>query len=500
MWTERSRLRLLVLALLLLLTAPAPAQSPEERLEEPPAGERLEAEPARDDLEPDAEDDEDGEGERSGEASYFASSLTLASGRDEGFRAGGEELEDTVHLLRPSLLLLQRPSARTELVLGYEPELQYFDRHSELDAVDHAVGLLYQHEPTRRSRVLAGGSLLDGEDPGRHLGSLMVVLPRIPYQQWRAYAGYEYRWQRTGVLVHVGRTATRIDPGPGILATGLDQTEDTATLTVDRVLTPRTDLVASYSWIDPTYGQVASLDDVPGVPDDPDAFHDPDVPHGPDVPHNHTPPAAADLARLSEPYQTASLGLGFEATPRVRLAVTGGALEQADELSYVGSAEVLRSGKTLSFRVRYDRSLFSFGPSTGPAGAAPGGQLAPSASLSDTLSETATLAFVVRPTVRFRWEQLVWGARTDLPEDQVLESLAATTRLVYEVTRRLGAFVQGQYLEQRGSDLVGEPFERTLVTAGVIVGLTGPRRGWGVREEPEELQRMLPSGAERSLR
>ncbi len=137
-------------------------------------------------------------------------------------------------------------------------------------------------------------------------------------------------------------------------------------------------------------------------------------------------------------------------------------------------------------------------------GAAPGGQLAPSATssvrLSDSLSETATLAFVVRPTVRLRWEQLVRGARTDLPEDEALESVAATSRLIYEVTRRVGAFVQGQYLEQRGSDLVGEPFSRTLVTVGAIVGLAGPSRAWGVREEPEALQRVLPSGAERSLR
>lgn len=494
MWTDpigRGGLAVVV-ALLLLVGAPAPAQSPEEAPEVPATGPTL-----GDDELPEG----DGEADRE-EGSYLASSLTLASGRDSGFRAGDEELEDTVHLLRPSLLLLHRPSARTELLLGYEPELQFFDRHSELDAVDHRAGVLYQHEPSRRSRLLAGGSFLDGEDPSRHLGSLLVVLPRVPYQQWRAYAGYEYRWQRTGLLLHVGRTGTRIDPAPGILTPGLDQTEDAVTLTLDRVLDPRTDLVASYSWVDPTYEPPALVEvpDGPGVPDDPDVFHDPDIPHGPDVPHNHTPPDATHLARVSEPYQSASLGLGFQATPRVRLSVTGGVLEQAEDLSYLGSAEVLRSGKALSYRLRYDRSLLSFGPAAAPAGAAPGGPLAPSGALDDTLTQAVTVAFVARPATRFRWEQTLWGAETELPGDETLESFAATSRLVYEVTRRLGAFVQGQHLEQRGSDLLGEPFSRTFVSVGVVVGLTGPRRAWGVREEPASLRRVLPATSERGLR
>ena len=484
--TGREGLALLV-AFLLLVGAPAPAQTPVERPEEPPQEPSSLDEAAEDPFADEAPGDED-------LASYFATTLTLGSARDDGFRAGGEELEDTVHLLRPSLLALHRPSARTELLLAYEPELQFFDRHSELDAVDHRAGLLYRHDVTRRSSILGGGSFLDGEDPGRHLGGLMVVLPRAPYQQWRAYAGWEYRWQRTGLLVHLAHTSTEMEPTAGILAGGLDETETAATVTLSRDLSPRTDLSVSYGWLDPTYEQVELADVPPADPDDPAAPEDPTDPNGPADPAD-----PIDLDRLSEPIQTASIGLGFRPTARVSLLVTGGVLEDQGDLSYLGAAEVLRSGDDLSFRIRYDRSLLSLGPSAAPGGAAPGTPVTPTASLRDTVTQAVTLSFLARPLDRLRWEQLLWGARTDLPGDETLDSLTASSRLVYEVTRRVGTFLQADYLDQQGSELLGEPVSRTFISVGLIVGITGPRRAWGIREEPEALRRVLPY-AERSPR
>ncbi|HEX6199160.1 MAG TPA: hypothetical protein VF150_02765 [Thermoanaerobaculia bacterium] len=492
--TGREGLALLV-ALLLLVGAPAPAQTPVERPEERPGEPSSEGEAAAEAEDPAVDEARD-------PGSYFASTLTLGTGRDEGFRAGGEELDDTVHLLRPSLLALHRPSARTELLLAYEPELQYFDRHSDLDSVDHRAGLLFQHEATRRGRVLAGGSFLDGEDPGRHLGGLTVLLPRAPYRQWRAYAGWEYRWQRTGLLLHYAHTATEIEPTTGVLAAGLDETEDTATVTLSRDLTPRTDLMVSYSWLNPNYEQVDPVGPVPeapeDTPDDPAAPEDPTLPEDPGAPEVPETPGT-DLSRLSEPLQTVSLGLGYRPTPRVSLLVTGGVLEDQGDLSYLGAAEVLRSGEELSFRIRYDRSLLSLGPSAAPGGAAPGTPVTPTAALRDTVTQAVTLSFLARPAQRLRWEQLLWASRTDLPDDETLDSFTASSRLVFELTRRLGAFVQGDYLDQKGSDLLGEPVSRTFISVGLIVGLTGPRRAWGIREEPDALRRVLPY-AERSPR
>ncbi|HSL82828.1 MAG TPA: hypothetical protein VLF66_08630, partial [Thermoanaerobaculia bacterium] len=131
--------------------------------------------------------------------------------------------------------------------------------------------------------------------------------------------------------------------------------------------------------------------------------------------------------------------------------------------------------------------------------AAPGTPVTPTASLRDTVTQAVTVSFLARPLDRLRWEQLLWGARTDLPGDETLDTLTVSSRLVYEVTRRVGTFVQADYLDQQGSDLLGEPVSRTFVSAGLIVGLTGPRRAWGIREEPDALRRVLPY-AERSPR
>ena len=451
---------------LLLVTSPAPAQAP---LEPPPAPEEGVPPSAGSPLEPEEGTLEEG----AEEASYFSSSLTLAAGRDSGFLAGDgeEELEDTVTVLRPSLLLLHRPSGRTELTLGYEPELQSFADHSELDAVDHAAGALLTHETTRRSRLLAGASLLDGEDPGRHLSGLLLVLPRVPYRQSRVYTGFEYRWPLTYALLHLGWTATEIAPGPGVFAGGLDQTEGSATLTVGRTLGPRTDLSASYSCIDPTYSTLVVVDDgaAPG-----DGF-------------------PQQLARLDEPIQTASLALGYEATPRLGFHLTGGVLEERGDLTYLAAAEVVRSGDAFAFRLRYDRSLLSLTPSAGPAGAVPAQPLPPTAAVRDSVTQSLTAGFVARPAERLRWEQELWGARTDLPGGETLDSLAASSRLVLEAMPRVGTFLEVRYLEQRGSELVGEPFSRTYLSLGVILGLTGPRRSWGVREAPDRLHRVLPN-------
>ena len=408
-----------------------------------------------------------------GSASYFASSLTLGAGRDSGLRAagdGGETLDDTVFIARPTLLLVERPSGRTELLIGYEPELETYQDHSELNTVDHDAGVAFQHRPTRHSRILAGGTYLDGEDPGRHLGGLLVLLPRVPYRQWRAYAGTEYAWRKTGLLLLVGHSSTSIDPGPGLFGAGIDETENTASLTLSRTLGPRTDFALSYSWVDPTYDSATGGDG--GTADD------------------------GTLIRLSEPLQSATLGLGFQASPRVSLYVTGGALDDGvgDNLSFIGSAEIVRTGETSSLRLRYDRSIFAVAPAAGPA-AGPIGPVTGStttAVFADTVTQAATVSFAFHPLSRLLWQQILWAETTDLPNDRSLDSLAATTQLTVELTRRLGAFVRGEYLDQSGTDLVGEPFSRTFVSVGLIVGLTGPSGAWGLRERPAALDRVLP--------
>jgi hypothetical protein len=471
----------LLLAAAIPVCAPAQSQDPSRDQEPPVAGE---GEPgtvpgtvAPLGLPGDAPAD-------AGDRSYLATSLTVGAGRDDGLVADGAEIDDTVYTVSPSLLLLHRPSERTELALAYEPEVETFETHSELDAVEHVAGALWRFDASRRTRLIAGGSLLDGEDPGRLLGGQLLDLPRSPFQQWRAYAGWEHRWQMASVLLNVSRTSTRIDPTTGALGTGLDQTEDLASLTFDRTLGPRTGLTLSYSYLDPEIATPPPLA-VPGEPGEPgdDPLEDP----------LEDPFDDPFLEPISDPVQTALVGLTFRPAVRLAFHVAGGALyEQGEDASFLGTAEMLRQGDAVSFRLRYDRSLLSFGPAE--TGGSPALPAPPTAAVRDTVSDTVTLDFAVSPgSRRVRFEQMVWGARTTLSgDDETLDSVALRSRLVVRTVRRLGLFAQYDYFDQNGSRLFGERFSRSRYSVGLIVGISGPPGAWGVRTAPETPAGLLP--------
>ena len=397
-----------------------------------------------------------------GDRTFLSSSLAVSTGRDLGFQARGEELDDTVHRVTPRLLWRLRPSPRSELAVGYAPELEYFEQNDDLDAVHHIAGARFSHELTRRSRLTGGASLLDGEDPSRHLGgAVLLVLPRVPYQRTRAHAGFEHRWERTSFFLELARTDTEIDPSPGrLLASGLDRSENTATLGLRRRVSPRLGLSGSYSYVD------ASDAEPVGGPGD-------------------------VVAEEADAFQTAILGVDYSVTPRLDLDVSGGVLEDdAGELSYIGRAGIRRTGRNFGFRLGYDRSLLSLGTTDGVAGA--DGAVPPTAAVRDTVSQTVTVGFLARLGGRVRWEQLARGTRSSLPDEEDLETLAASSRLVVEVTRRIGAFAQVDYLDQQGSEALGAAFSRVDFTAGLILGLSGPSGSWGVVRPQRELETVLP--------
>lgn len=471
-----------LLAALLLAWAPVAAQEGEEAPAEGEAagdGSPSPQAPVGSPERPDDEEDEEEPGEPGdagpfddpevgvfaapfGERSFFSSSLTASTGRDQGFRAGGEELDDTVHRVTPRLLWRLRPSARSELTVGYAPEAEFFENHSDLDAVHHIAGARFRHELTRRSTFTAGASLLDGEDPSRHLGgAVLLVLPRVPYQRTRFRAGLEHRLRLTSLFVDVARTESEIESAPGrLLADGLDRAESSVTVGLRRPVTPRLGLTGSYSYVDSSDSRVA------GVPGDL-------APEGTDA------------------IQTAVLGLDYRVSPQLDLHLSGGALEDDGEVSYIGRAGIRRTGRRFAFRLDYDRSLLSFG-TTDPAAGADGGTAAPTATVGDSLSQTVTGAVLVRFAGRLRWEQLVRGTRSSLPDEEDLETLGASSRLVVELTRRIGAFAQVDYLDQQGSAALGEAFSRVDFAAGLILGLTGPRGSWGVARPQRELEAVLP--------
>jgi hypothetical protein len=430
-------------------------------------------------------------------------SLQLGAARDTGLRARGGlepdpgidadgepgspladrgEHEDSLYVIVPSLLLHRRPSRRTEVVLAYQPEIERFEERDDLDATHHAAGVRLEHLASRRSRLVFGGSLLDGEDPSRHLGGQLLVLPRTPYSQSRIYAGFEHQWTSTGLLFYVGRTATEIEPtdlelaGP-LLGTGIDESEYTATLTLDRTLGERSGFVASYSYVVPDWSSPA-----PG--EDP---LDPVDPLDPADPFDEALlPAAFD-----DPVHTATVGFTHRFAERVRFHVAGG-VHYAEEATYLGSIGLAREGEAFSLGLRYERSLLAVGAFSSVGIGSPGFPTGPGASLRDAVSESLTATFAVRPIDRLRLEQHLWAARADLLPGDPLETLSSMSRLQIETVRRLGVFGQYEWFEQSGAPLLLDELSRSRFSAGLVIGLAGRPDTWGVRQDSTLLERVLP--------
>lgn len=419
-----------------------------------------------------------------GDRLVLSTSLELGAAHDTGVETdGGEEIGETAYRALPTVLLLGRPSGRTEISIGYQPEIERFEERSELDAVHHAAGGLYRYTPSERSLFQAGVSWLDGEDPSRHLDGLVLLLPRTPYRQGRAHLDLERRWQRTAVRFHVARTDTLIEPAGDLLPVGVDQTDDVAALGLEWAASRRTTLTANYSYVDSNQ--------------DEDLFDD---------------GAAGELPPpVTEPVQVLLLGFNREMSRRVVLDLAAGWLHQdrseaeraagLDEGSWIASGEIRRLGDALSLRLRYDHSLLSLGPAagSGPVTGAPGtGSPVPTGALRDSIAHTVTFSFELQPARWLRWQQRLWGTRTELDGGDELDALAATTRLVFPVADRFGLYGRFDWFDQNGFDFAGTgaagDLSRTRVSAGVIVGVGGPPSTWGLRQEPTLLLRTLRPG------
>ncbi|HUP23862.1 MAG TPA: hypothetical protein VNB06_13080, partial [Thermoanaerobaculia bacterium] len=279
------------------------------------------------------------EDESANAATGLSFSLTLGGARDTGLRFGeavagaadhGAEaidgVEDSIYVVGPSLLLHRRPSRRSEVILAYQGELEQFERQGELDATHHAAGARIEHMTSRRSRLVFGGSLLDGEDPSRHLGGQLLVLPRTPFSQSRLFAGFEHSWSATGLLLYVGRTATEIEPALGLLEAGIDESDYAATLIVDRTLGKRTGLIGSYTYV------------VPEWSDRPESVLD----GGDGLAADRLPLA------LSDPFHTAVIGISHRPAKRITLHAAGG-MHYSDQADLLASAGIARDGTAFSF-------------------------------------------------------------------------------------------------------------------------------------------------------
>jgi hypothetical protein len=387
-------------------------------------------------------------------------SVAAAGLHDDGFSLKGETVRGNAYLVRGSLLYDGRPSGRSSFVLAYEPEAEFFGSgQSHLDAVNHAAGVYYDVEISRRSHFLVGGSYLKADDPTRYLGGALLFLPEGGYQQSRAYLDLDHHWERTAVSLHVEGSSTDVQSWPDFQATDLRDRESGATLTLEHNFGVRSALSLSGSYLQP---------DLTGVLDGP-----------------------ARQTLYDQPLQTVIATFTQHFGAHWSFAASGGGLRQrpsdADRASQhpIYSLEVVGHGAKVALEMRWERAPLSIGfnPATTPG--LETRALIPAAVLPGHLVQAGGLDVVFLLPADWHVRQGVWLAHADTRDGGVLESWGASSRLVKTFSERVSLFGEAELYHQGA-------FDRKRFLVGLEFGLLGPREAVTLDRDVDPRRRALP--------
>jgi hypothetical protein len=423
---------------------------------------------------------EEGEGVEGGERGFVSAELSSGAGRDDSQGLARPNEAADFYFLRAALLLYERPSSRSSFTLAYEPEIERV-RESESDqSINHAVGLLLEQQPTRDFRWLVGGSLLDDDDPSRYLGGLQFVLPISPYRQTRFFASFERQLEKTTLGLSLGHGATEIGAVEGVMRE-VDQSEISAQASLGREVGPRSSVSVGYAYVRPEASG-------PFLPIGPGA--DEEAPPPPDPGDDVLP-----LSLAPTPIHALTLGYRFQARPDFDVQLSGGAARDGyDRTTGIANVELRERSDRGSVRVRLDRSLVALGSQATLGGGDPSSAdpVLSSGLLRDSVETSLTVGVHRKLAQWLWWEQLLWGARTSLEGDEPLESLAATSRLVFRTPWRVGFFAEVDWFEQRVSSIAGTGISRLRYAIGLRADAGGPPGTRGFEIQRERLLRVLP--------
>jgi hypothetical protein len=385
--------------------------------------------------------------------SFTSLVLTTAGLYDDELGVGTEHVHGSPSLLGATLLLDRHLSARSQIVVAYQPEAEVFFGQSSLNAVNHAAGVLVATQLGEFTHFTAGGSYIGAEDPTRYLGSQLLVVPEGPYREGTAYVELERTVRRTSLQLRVEGSTTRIDSWPGLSITRLRETGAAATLAAAHTFDTRTVFSLSYSYLRPRMsGALAGESD-------------------------------AHLL-FDRPVETAIVGVS-QSVGRLIVSLSGGALRQEQRFYPLTALDVQTHGQVGALRLRYEHAPLSFGFYPATAGENALHFLVPSALLPGKFVDTGAVEFLARLFQQVSWRQLAWVARTDLPTTGTLNSWGTTGRLTTPINERFGAFAEIETYRQ------GHFFGKRFLL-GLACAVAGPQGPAATRLTDSVLNSVLP--------
>jgi hypothetical protein len=149
---------------------------------------------------------------------------------------------------------------RGMFVVDYQGEFEMFSRDQGLDAWNHAADLHFREQLSPRMSLEAADSFLSTMDPTRRLANSLLLLPRGRYQENSFFTRLGYRLDHKTVLsFRFDQVFTTMDL-PAELAGRLDRTGVAGTVTLDRTFNSHHALSANYAYL-----FIHPLDSGPGV-------------------------------------------------------------------------------------------------------------------------------------------------------------------------------------------------------------------------------------------
>ena len=130
----------------------------------------------------------------------FTSPVDVTIGRDYGFLARGQKLTDAILVARPPQLSFTKKSPRADLTASYQPEIELFDKHRDLNALNHMGTASFTFRATERLNFNAGDDALMTQDPTRSIPGSLIFLPRQSFKQNMAHVAVNYAMTRRNTV------------------------------------------------------------------------------------------------------------------------------------------------------------------------------------------------------------------------------------------------------------------------------------------------------------
>jgi len=365
---------------------------------------------------------------------FLTSPLSVSSGYDDNFIAGSQKLDDIVTLLNAPAFTWIGSTHRTNFSVDYQPEFEFFARQPDLDAWNHASTFRFLHQVNSTISVGGGNLFLSTMDPSRRLANSLLLLPRGRYFSNAAYTDVGLRWNaQTKLTFRVDNAVTTMDlKGP--MAGRLDQVTTAGTATLDRSLTSRQRVSASYSFI-------------------------------------HVIPVHPEVWGSPTNVQLMVGGYDYDINPGLLFHLSAGVVHGSDN-SFTGAAVVEKKLGDLWVSAAYQRYLSFFGGFTPLSGG-----VAPEVPFADGLTPTSVYQVVGarawgKLSRRVGLEGSVQRALNGLdPQFRQVKGVIAQVRVDYRLSNRVVMFARAEHYSENINMFTGTPYDRNRYIGGIEIAL-----------------------------